>query len=205
MKLSGVSIILLLVACSYVAAGTIKFRNPVCCENLSLGEWRDAEVKYNISKGSLTKGDLYHSERYTIIGDAGSIDYKINEAMRKYYLSLTWRSDKGERRLFDYSKAPRVIGGKFSITVFAQKIHDILGETYPGYYVYNLNESYHCVGREFHKTLCQTNVFLMEYTVPYEATFTSDDNKCQCKSKGTYFIKNYPEIVFSKTSKMITN
>jgi len=121
MKLLG-SIILLLVVC-YTAAKTYE---PVCCKTLSISDWESSDVKYDIAKGTLSKRDLYHSERYRIIGDTGSIDYKINDALRKYYVTVSWRlNDKEEKLGFSLVKAPKVIGGKFVTTVFKTPIHDI--------------------------------------------------------------------------------
>jgi len=62
-----VSIILVLVVHS-VKASKVVIQNPVCCKKFTKDEWESADVKYNIAIGGPANKDLYHSERYKIIG-----------------------------------------------------------------------------------------------------------------------------------------
>ena len=122
--------------------------------------------------------------------------------MRKYFPTVVWVDEAGNKNNLNYEKAPRVVGGKFVSTYFKGPIHHF---AYTKVHGFNFDGKYRCVGEVLRETVCETNVYLMQYTVPYEATLTSDDKKCQCKSKGTYFINNYPEVVFNKTSTKPTN
>ena len=181
------------------------------CKNTDSCQWREGKVVYDVSKAKQTGRNLYYTESYTIRA-GGRISFKISENRRKYFFWNEYSNVTPVNMIFGkfpagttYDRnAPTVVNGKVQVNNF-RSIHDSpYTHTKIKDQSRTLDAEYVCEGLgKYDEIKCNVEIYLMKFSVPYEAQAMNKNKTCKCTQDGIYSIKNYPDVVLTNESRRV--